>query len=61
VYTEKTEMIAEDCSIAHLVDQAHAQVRLVSTLFNRVSNSLTVLQRGEEETAEGGWRRSNTW
>lgn len=50
-------MIAEECSITRLVDEAHVQVRHIHVLCNRVSNNVAALQSGEEETAEGGWRR----
>jgi hypothetical protein len=57
-------MIAEDCSTDHgmarlgrLVHQTHVQVRQVYAMCSRVSDSLTVLQGGSEEDAEGGWRR----
>lgn len=50
-------MIAEECSITRLVDEAHVQVRHIHVLFNRVSDNLAALQSGDEETAEGGWRR----
>ncbi|HOA75684.1 MAG TPA: hypothetical protein PL151_20880 [Phycisphaerae bacterium] len=49
-------MNAEQRSITQLVHQARSQVRQVYTLCNRVRESLTALQSGEE-AAEGGWRR----
>lgn len=50
-------MIAEDCSIARLMDQTRMQVRQAHTLVDRVSGNLTALRSGFDEDAEGGWRR----
>lgn len=54
---ESFAMIAEECSITRLVDQAHVQLRQVYTMCNRVSAGLSALNGAGEESAEGGWRR----